>query len=147
MRDTIPAFCCSEYEKRAGTSLRSNHLGRNVALSMLPIYHRQYDARVLLLALPGCALLWSRRNLLGKLAFFVTALSILVTGDLSIAVLHYVTRHLSSSAADMRSNVLLLIVKRPAPLCLFAMSAFFLSLSACEFYRRLPGKIGNGKES
>jgi hypothetical protein len=115
------------------------------ALSMLPIYHRQYDARILLLALPGCALLWSKGKLLGKLAFSVTFLCILATGDISIACLHYVTRNLSSAAADMRGNALLLVVNRPAPFCLHAMSVFFLCVSARESYRTLPGKIGNGE--
>ena len=33
------------------------------ALTLLPVYHRQYDSKLLILTIPACALLWSRKGL------------------------------------------------------------------------------------
>ncbi len=54
-------------------------------LSMLPTYHFQHDAKLLLLAIPGCALLWAKRGPLGWFSLLVTLAGILFTGDIFTA--------------------------------------------------------------
>jgi hypothetical protein len=74
------------------------------ALSMLPVYHRQDDARLLLLAVPACAMLWAGAGIVGRMALMVTAAAIVLTGDLPWAVLMGVigTMHLSGTGLVVR---------------------------------------------
>ncbi len=55
------------------------------ALSMLPVYHRQYDAKLLLLTVPACAALWAAGGRIAKLALAVECTCLLVTSDLPMA--------------------------------------------------------------
>ena len=52
-------------------------------LSMLPLYHHVYDAKLLLLTLPALALLWVRRDGVAWTALLVTGAALLLTGDVS----------------------------------------------------------------
>jgi hypothetical protein len=56
------------------------------ALSMLPLYHRQHDAKLLLLTFPACFLLWARRGATGWIALGLNAACVLVNGDISSAL-------------------------------------------------------------
>ena len=51
-------------------------------LSMLPVYHSQHDAKLIMLAIPGCALLWAEGGLLGRLALLITGAGIGINGDI-----------------------------------------------------------------
>lgn len=50
-------------------------------LSMLPIYHRQYDAKLILLTIPACALLVAAGGRLGRWALALTAPAIVLNAD------------------------------------------------------------------
>jgi len=52
------------------------------ALTMLPVYHRQYDTKLLLLTVPACVILFAERRLTGWLALLVTTASFVLTADL-----------------------------------------------------------------
>ena len=52
-------------------------------LSLLPVYHHLYDAKLILLVLPALALLWTRRDRFARTALLLTAASIFFTGDVS----------------------------------------------------------------
>jgi hypothetical protein len=41
-------------------------------LSMLPLYHREHDAKILLLAVPACAILWAEGGARGWFALLLT---------------------------------------------------------------------------
>jgi hypothetical protein len=56
------------------------------ALSMLPIYHRIYDAKLLLVAIPACALLWREGSRQSRVTVGVTALGIAITGGMPWAI-------------------------------------------------------------
>jgi hypothetical protein len=96
------------------------------AFSVLPIYHRQYDAKLLLLAVPACAILWAEGGLTGRLALLVTAAGFLVTGDLSSAILMGLINHLHLNTAGLAGRILMAVQVFPAPLTLLVMGIFYL---------------------
>ena len=95
--------------------------------TLLPVYHRQYDAKLLLLAVPACALLWSRASrAVARLAAFLTLAAILITGDLTWAVLLGLIAN--AHAATSGSSTLFAVnsIFFAVPFTLLALSAFFV---------------------
>jgi hypothetical protein len=87
------------------------------ALTMLPVYHRQQDTKLLLLMVPACVMLWSSGDLITKwLALSLTLAGILVTGDLVWIVV------------DVALKLPLPLTVRifPIPLTLLAIGWFYL---------------------
>jgi glycosyl transferase family 87 len=96
-----------------------------VPLSMLFVYHRRYDARLLLLAVPACAILWRQG---GAIAAWMLALNLAViaaTGDFFWIVLLSIT-HYQRISGDF--SIL------SAPLTLLALATF----SVWVYWRRAP---------
>lgn len=91
------------------------------ALTMLPVYHRIYDARLLLLAIPACAVLWAEGGALAWTAFILTAAEIVMTGGILWAILLPV---IGNSHLPAQLVVAAQIV--PVPLILLAISIFYL---------------------
>jgi hypothetical protein len=57
----------------------NNHLlaiGALTVLTLMPIYHRNYDSRFLLLAIPGILIVFERRRVLGAFLYVLTASAI-----------------------------------------------------------------------
>ncbi len=96
------------------------------ALSMLPIYHRQYDARLVLLSVPACALLWAEGGPLRWVAFAVTTAGLLLTGDLPWAFLVLLLTHLHPNTSEMAARNLTAVLDVPLPLILLIMGTFYL---------------------
>ena len=96
------------------------------AISMLPVYHRIYDSKLLLLTVPACAMLWSEGRMLGRLALLVNAAAFVLTGDLPWALVFGVISHLRPTTPWLSGWVLTAIVVFPAPTILLIMSAFYL---------------------
>jgi hypothetical protein len=98
------------------------------ALSMLPVYHRQQDLKLLLLTIPACALLWSERSRTGRMALLVTATGILLTGDISWITFDYLLPKLAAIGFPgwAITAILVLIV----PLTLLLTGAFYLWIYA-----------------
>jgi hypothetical protein len=79
--------------------------------TLLPVYHRQYDAKLLLLAAPACAYLWSRASqtprpasrLAARIAALLTTAAILLTGDLTWAMALGLIHNMRTSAATSSS--------------------------------------------
>jgi hypothetical protein len=91
------------------------------AMSFLPIYHRQYDTRLLILMFPAVALLASTSRLRGKVAL---ALSILATVTLSHQFNHLGIRFQHKIAS--LPSVVQLVFNRPLALTLLLLTLFFL---------------------
>jgi hypothetical protein len=51
-------------------------------ISMLPTYHRIYDAKLVMLTVPACALLWSEGGRMKQIAFIVTAAGLVLSADM-----------------------------------------------------------------
>jgi hypothetical protein len=99
-------------------------------LSLLPVYHRQYDAKLLLLAVPACALLWSRRGILGWLSLGVTSAAFIVSGDLFEVALFGIVDHSHPHVAGHYSRLLSAVLDWPIPLTLLTMGVFYLYVYA-----------------
>jgi len=110
------------------------------ALSMLPVYHRQYDTKLLLLAVPACAMLWAEGGRIRWLALLVTTAGVVLTGDIPLAILTLITNHLHMSTAGIWEQMATVVLMRPAPLVLLAMSIFYLWM----YVRRSTFDTGSG---
>ncbi len=97
-------------------------------LSILVVYHRSYDARLLLLSVPACVMLWRKGGRLGWWALALTLAAIILTGDIFWIVVFQITHY---SGASLAFGVI------PAPLILLALSGFYLYV-----YVRQPGEQG-----
>lgn len=96
------------------------------ALSTLPVYHRQNDAKLLLLAVPACAMLWAEGGMAGRLAFIFTSAGVLLTGDLPWIILLGVVGPMHLTVASFAGRILTAIQVYPIPLTLLAMGVFYL---------------------
>lgn len=95
------------------------------ALSMLPSYHRPYDAKLLLLAVPAAAILWARGGRLAPVAIVLTGLAVTLTADIPLAVLSILTRNFPLSHLSLAAKMGAIWLLRPAPLALLVMAAFY----------------------
>jgi Glycosyltransferase family 87 len=110
------------------------------ALSMLVTYHRSYDAKLLLLSVPACAMLWTEGGAIAWMALLIGAAGVLFTGDLPLAVLMHLTRHLYSPAVGIAEKTVIAVVTRPAPLILLVIAIFYLLVYLRRSYPQPSGE-------
>jgi hypothetical protein len=116
----------------AFVSLRSRRMREEIwlglagiaSLTLLPIYHRSHDAKILILTLPACAILCAEGGPVAWVALALTSLGVLVTSDLPIAALGIIAPPFPSG--DAGTNLLFLILGRPAGLVIFCLAAFYV---------------------
>jgi Glycosyltransferase family 87 len=96
------------------------------ALSMLPVYHRGYDAKLLLLTVPACSLLWTTDARLKWAAGLLTGFALLSTADVPSSVLLTIMNSLKIGTVSILGKVLTVFVFHPAPLFLLATGVFYL---------------------
>ena len=133
----VVIWCVKTWRSGFSSRLTRFALASIVPLTMLPVYHRTYDARLLLLAVPACGMLWmGNRNLesrnlesrnlegrnidnraLGRWAVVLTLAAIVLTGDIFWIVFFQIT-HYSGPAGTFAMF--------PAPLILLALAIFYL---------------------
>ena len=113
---------------RAEMSMANHWFGLAVAapLTMLFSYHRPYDAKLLLLAIPACSMLWAGGGKAGRIAVALNAAAVLVSGDIPLAILTLLTARLSVISMSAVEKVLTIPFLRPVPLALFALAVFNL---------------------
>jgi glycosyl transferase family 87 len=104
------------------------------AFSMLPVYHRQYDAKLILLAVPACAQLWVRRGALGWIALLVTTAAFVLNGDLPWVAFLAFLNHIHGAGAGPTGRLLIAIWDFPVPLSLLAMGVFYLWVYARQAF-------------
>ncbi|MGA2888065.1 MAG: glycosyltransferase family 87 protein [Terracidiphilus sp.] len=112
-------------------------------LTLLVIYHRPSDAKLLLLAVPACAMLWAEGGEIGRLAVVVTTAGIVSTADLPLIAFLALTKNLRISAVGQSGQILTDLLLRPAPLVLLPMAVFYLWVYV---RRAIPGP-GRGSKS
>jgi len=95
-------------------------------LTLLPIYHRTYDAKLLLLTVPACALLWIARDPKRWTALVLTAAGIFFTSDIPIALSLKLAEPLPNNPPALPGKLLELALLRPAPAFLLALGCFYL---------------------
>jgi hypothetical protein len=96
------------------------------ALSMLPIYHRQHDTKLLLLTVPACAMLWAEGGLAGWLALLVNTAGFVLNGDLAWAIFFGLANNLHLHLTRLTGEMLIAVQVFPAPLILLVMGVFYL---------------------
>jgi hypothetical protein len=96
-----------------------------VPLTMLVTYHRAYDTRLLMLAVPACAMLFAEKGPIGKTSLLVTTLAITFTGELPYALLKAATPSVPIFPAALPEKFEMLVLARPASLALLLMAIFF----------------------
>jgi hypothetical protein len=96
------------------------------ALSMLPVYHRLHDAKLLLLTVPACAILWAEGSRIKWVALVVTTAGIVLTADIPSTILVIIGNSLHLQTAGVCGKILTVVLMRPAPLILFIMAVFYL---------------------
>ena len=74
------------------------------ALTMLITYHRPYDAKLLLLTLPACAMFWSEGRPIRWLALLLTTLGIWFTSDIPLTLHIMLTESQSLSPLTCRQR-------------------------------------------
>lgn len=98
-----------------------------VPLSLLPTYHRSHDAKILLLSVPACAMLWAEGRLVKWFAVALTSAGIFLTGDFPLMALGRFTKD-SQMPSDIFGRIGAILLMRPVPLVLLAMGTFYLWL-------------------
>jgi hypothetical protein len=104
-------------------------LAAAATLSLLPIYHQQYDTRLLLLIFPAAAALASRYRRLGTVALALSVLATINLGHTFVRLLNRLVPQAAESLAQRGMNLhgsLWLTFDRPLPLTLLLLSCFFL---------------------
>ena len=107
-----------------------------VPLTMLVTYHRPHDAKLLLLTVPACAMLWAEGGLIGWTALLVNTAGIVFTGDIPLAILDILTKNLHAGTTGLPGKMLSVMWTRPSPLVLLAMGIFYLWV----YVRRAPAR-------
>ncbi len=111
-------------------------------LSMLPVYHRQHDTGLLMLAVPACALLQSRGGRLASAAAWLTAIAALACSCLFLQPVGLLTYPLRSSLTGTKGIIATIALARPVPFALLALAAFYVWLFIWR--RELPEQISSG---
>jgi hypothetical protein len=104
-------------------------------LALLITYHRAYDARILLLTIPACALLWARSAPERGLGVLITLTGLCLTGEVPLAIFFAITKKIPIATAGIGDELRTLVVLHPAVLALLAMEVFYLLLYAREAHR------------
>jgi len=95
-------------------------------LSMLVTYHRPWDAKLLLLTVPACAMLWAEGGTIGRMALLVNTAGLVLTGDIPLAILSIVSNRLHVGTDGFFGQMLTVLLIRPASLILLVMGVFYL---------------------
>jgi hypothetical protein len=105
------------------------------ALTMLVTYHRPWDAKLIMLAIPACAMIWAEGGLRRWSALLVTAAGIVFTGDYTLAILSIIAENLHIGTTGILGKILTVLLIRPASIALLVMGVFYLWL-----YLRRPAQ-------
>ncbi len=97
-------------------------------LSMLPVYHRLEDSKLLLLTVPACALLWAEGRSIKWLAVGVTSAGILVTGELQWAAFLSLLKQIPASGSWLNGFSMEAAQVFPVPLTLLTVGVFYLCI-------------------
>ncbi len=115
------------------TTLRSRFSTENAwfvlaaiaALTLLPISHRQHDAKLLILVVPAGAILFAEGRATGWFALLLNTVAFVLIGDLS-AVRIILTRGMLALRTGHLAMLFRIVVGRPVPFVLFVLAIFYL---------------------
>jgi hypothetical protein len=105
-------------------------------LTMLPSYHLQHDAKLMMLSIPACAMLWARRGWIGWSAMLITGAGVVINGDMFSGARVLLTHAFIIPEPNFTSRLTTVLLTRQAPLIVFAMAIFFLIAMAMCYLER-----------
>ena len=103
-----------------------------VPLTLLPVYHRQYDAKLLLLIIPACALLWKQEHRYRKFGLSLTVCLLAVSADIPGAILAIFAEKLRNTGFSTVMRPLIVLIENPIPICMLVLGCFYLLLMRRE---------------
>lgn len=109
------------------------------ALSVLPVYHRQYDAKLIILAVPAFAILWARPGRMAWAALAVTSAAFFFNGDFPWVALLLGASKLHLFDPGPHQTLAVALSNFPVPFSLLVMGVFYLWV-----YARLVLKPDSG---
>ena len=110
-------------------------LAAAAVMTLLPVYHRQYDAKLLLLTIPACIMLWAGGGAIGRLAMLINLAAMVFTGDLTWAVCLSLINRLHLAPTGFSGWVSIALQTFPAPLMLLITAIFYLWIYARQSFR------------
>jgi hypothetical protein len=113
---------------RARFTLRSAWFALPVAAAcgLLITYHRPWDARLVILAIPPCCMLWAEGGRVGKIAFWITTAAVLFAGDFPLSTFKTLADSLHAGGTGFGAHLAMVVLRRPEPIALLAMAVFYL---------------------
>ncbi|UWZ82554.1 glycosyltransferase family 87 protein [Occallatibacter riparius] len=96
-----------------------------VPIAVITGYHRQYDTRLLILAVPACALLSRAGCRLGRLAVAFTFAAAILTSDIVIPDIGNLTLAMRTDHTGHGRTILYSLIGRPVPWAMLALAAFY----------------------
>lgn len=116
-------------------------LGVIAPLTLLVSYHRAYDARLLLLTIPACAMLWAKGGSAAKAALGLNAAALVFTGEVPLAFFNPLMKRLLAGASGTLGRLETILVMRLGVLSLVAMSLFYLWMYLREQGAAAPARL------
>lgn len=99
------------------------------AISMVGFYHRLYDAKLLMLAVPACTMLRMEAGNRWQAAVWVPVATLLATGDVFwLFIFNVFGNPYAWSYSSKMGKVLIIASSLPAPLALLTFGVFFLAV-------------------
>jgi hypothetical protein len=132
----VCAFCTLRYRRSPGNTWLA--LAAIAALTMLPVYHRQDDTALLLLAIPPCAMLWTERSWTGRLALLITGAALVLTADIPCAIFFSLINTMHAPAPGLAGQILIAVQILPVPLTLLIVGIFYLWVYVRRSSTQLP---------
>jgi len=108
------------------------------ALTLLPLYHRQYDSKLLFLTIPACASLWSKRGIIGWTSLLANALAFVTNGDVTAGVVRYIIQTWRIHDTGFSGIIVRLAIYRISSLSLLALGVFYLAILCKRRLDRRP---------
>ncbi|HEY0785404.1 MAG TPA: glycosyltransferase family 87 protein [Acidobacteriaceae bacterium] len=131
------AWACPALRMPQGLEKHLLALAAMASMTLLPVYHRQYDTRLLVLAFPAVALLWRRHGRWG-----VAAVLLMCGATYSCA--HQTLHRLAQghAAAILQAGPLRTLCFRPLPETALLLTLFFLAAFYREWLRPFEAAVG-----
>jgi hypothetical protein len=119
-------WCITTLRSRVSSTNTWLALAAIATLTMLVSYHRQHDAKLLLLTVPACALLSAEGGLMGWFALVTNITAFVITGDIPSMSLIILTRGLTLNTASFPGKIETILLVRPGAIILLVMAVFYL---------------------
>jgi hypothetical protein len=117
-----------------------------VPLTVLITYHRLHDTKLLLLAVPACAILWAGGGAIGRTAAILTTAGVVLNSDIPITIFGELIDQLHISTATLTGKILTVALARPNQEILVAIGIFYLWIYVRRSFNASSGGEDEGSK-